>query len=145
MNPRCFEIDFPASSFETALQNVKGALADEGFGVLTEVDVSAVFAEKLGATFPSYVILGACAPELAYRALQHEPLSGLALPCTVVIRANGPNRVSVAIASPSERFEAVGNSLLEEIAEEADQRIRRVVSALETAPLIAHIGSDVQC
>jgi len=116
-------------SYEEAIPRVKDALKAEGFGVLTEIDVRQTLREKLGAEMEPYLILGACNPVLAHRALEQEPEIGLLLPCNVVIRAvNDGCRVEVA--DPKALLGIVGNEQLNAIAEEAKQRLLRVTVAL---------------
>lgn len=116
-------------SYEEALPRVKEALKVEGFGVLTEIDVKQTLKQKLGAEMPPYVILGACNPPLAHRALTVEPEIGLLLPCNVVVRAEG-TRTRVEIADPEAMLGIVGNVELDAVAAEAKQRLQRVVAAL---------------
>jgi uncharacterized protein (DUF302 family) len=118
-----------AVPYEEAVSLVKAALKEEGFGVLTEIDVQRTLQEKLGAQMPPYVILGACNPPLAHRALTAEPEIGLLLPCNVVVRTeDGGTRVE--IADPQAMLGIVGNPALDAVADEAKQRLRRVVAAL---------------
>ena len=116
--------------YEEAIQRVKTALKAEGFGVLTEIDVRQTLREKLGAEMEPYLILGACNPVLAHRALEQDPEIGLLLPCNVVVRAVADG-CRVEIADPEAMLGIVGNERLDAIAEEAKQRLRRVVAALE--------------
>ena len=102
----------------------------EGFGVLTEIDVRRTLREKLGAEMEPYLILGACNPVLAHRALEQEPEIGLLLPCNVVVRAVDDG-CRVEIADPVAMLGIVSNERLDAIAQEAKQRLRRVVAALE--------------
>jgi uncharacterized protein (DUF302 family) len=115
--------------YEEAISRVKEALKAEGFGVLTEIDVRQTLREKLGAEMDPYLILGACSPHLAHRALEQEPDIGLLLPCNVVVRAQGQGS-RVDIADPQEMLGMVGNKQLHPIAEEAKQRLQRVVASL---------------
>ena len=117
-------------SFQEALDRTRSALAQEGFGVLTEIDVRATLHKKLRvADFPPYVILGACNPPLAYRALQAEFDLGLLLPCNVVVyEQNG--QVTVAAVEPRTMMEVVHNPAVEEIAREVRARLERVLAAL---------------
>lgn len=115
--------------YEEALQRVKDALKIEGFGVLTEIDVRQTLREKLGAEMEPYLILGACNPVLAHRALALESEIGLLLPCNVVVRAIG-NGCRVEIADPKAMLGIVGNEQLDAIAEEAKERLQRVIAAL---------------
>ncbi len=115
--------------YEEAIPRVKEALKAEGFGVLTEIDVRQTLREKLGAEMEPYLILGACNPVLAHRALAQEPEIGLLLPCNVVVRAiEGGCRVEVA--DPKAMLGMVGNEQLDAIAEEAKERLQRAVAAL---------------
>ena len=116
--------------YEEAIPRVKDALKAEGFGVLTEIDVRQTLREKLGAEMEPYLILGACNPVLAHRALEQEPEIGLLLPCNVAIRAAGSG-CRVEIADPEAMLGIVGSKQLDAIAEEAKQRLQRVVAALE--------------
>lgn len=114
---------------EQALQRVTEALAAEGFGVLTEIDVAATLKKKLDLEFRPYRILGACNPHLAYRAIQAEPSVGALLPCNVVLQQQGDGTL-VEIARPDSMAELTGNPALRPVMEEADQRLRRVIAAL---------------
>ncbi|MDQ2904486.1 MAG: DUF302 domain-containing protein [Chloroflexota bacterium] len=117
-------------SYEEAIARVKDALKAEGFGVLTEIDVRQTLREKLGVEMDAYLILGACNPALAHRALEQEPEVGLLLPCNVVIRAaSGGCRVE--IADPEAMLGIVGSKQLDAIAEEAKQHLQRVVDSLK--------------
>jgi uncharacterized protein (DUF302 family) len=115
--------------YEAAIPRVKEALKAEGFGVLTEIDVCRTLREKLGAEMEPYIILGACNPQLAQRALEQEPDIGLLLPCNVVVRAQGEGS-RVDVADPQEMLGMVGNAQLQPIAQEAKQRLQRVVASL---------------
>lgn len=115
--------------YDEAVQRVKAALKTEGFGVLTEIDVRQTLREKLGVEMESYLILGACNPSLAHRALEQELDIGLLLPCNVVVRAEGAAS-RVDIADPQVMLGIVGNEQLNAVAGEARQRLLRVVAAL---------------
>ncbi len=115
--------------FDEAAQRVKDALKAEGFGVLTEIDVRQTMREKLGVEMEPYLILGACNPPLAHRALELEPDIGLLLPCNVVVCAEGATS-RVVIADPQAMLGIVGNEQIVPVAEEAKQRLQRVVAAL---------------
>jgi uncharacterized protein (DUF302 family) len=115
--------------YEEAIPRVKEALKAEGFGVLTEIDVRQTLREKLGAEMEPYIILGACNPQLAHRALEQEPDIGLLLPCNVVVRAEGQGS-RVDIADPQAMLGIVGNEQLSTVAGEAKQRLLRVLAAL---------------
>jgi len=115
--------------YDEAVQRVKDALKSEGFGVLTEIDVRKTMREKLGVEMEPYIILGACTPPLAHRALEQEPDIGLLLPCNVVVRAEGAAS-RVDIADPHAMLGIVGNEQIGPVADEAKQRLERVIAAL---------------
>ena len=106
------------------------ALKQEGFGVLTEIDVQATLKAKLGVDYRPYVILGACNPQLAYQGLQIEPELGLLLPCNVIVYDNGDQTSTVSIVDPFQMLGVVPNPALEPIASEANTRLRRVLDHL---------------
>lgn len=108
------------------------ALKEEGFGVLTQIDVQKTLKEKLGAEFRRYVILGACNPHLAHRALQTEREIGLILPCNVIVYEEGIGSV-VSVIDPIPALGLVGNEALQPIAEEAAARLHRVIDKLGSA------------
>ena len=123
-------LDLP---YEAALEKVITALKAEGFGVLTRIDVQATLKEKLGEDFRPYVILGACNPSLAHRALQTDPVVGLMLPCNVTVEAD-PHGGSLARIANPEMMMTVGslegNSSLLEVAGLAREKLERVAEAL---------------
>jgi uncharacterized protein (DUF302 family) len=120
--------------YEDALQRTKDALKSEGFGVLTEIDVQQTLREKLDAGFRKYVIIGACNPPLAHRALQSELEIGLLLPCNVIVYEDGPRRSVVSAMAPMVALGLVGeNPALQDVAREADDRLRRALGELENA------------
>ena len=112
-----------------ARARIARSLIAEGFGILTEIDVQTTLETKLGVVFGPYVILGACNPKLAHRALTQEPGLGLLLPCNVVLSADGQD-VVLSAASPRAMFSvAPATPELAALAEEAEERIRRAVLA----------------
>lgn len=115
--------------FDEAIQATKQALKEQGFGILTEIDVRATLAEKIGADIEPVTILGACNPELAHRALGIEPQIGLLLPCNVVVRRSEGETFVEAI-DPSSLVAITGNTDLRPIADEAAQRIDAALDAL---------------
>lgn len=119
-------------SMEDAEQRLREALANEGFGILTEIDVAATLRQKLGEEWPPHRILGACNPSLALRALQVEESIGLLLPCNVVLRRKSDVTI-VEMMEPSLMSDVTANPLLAPLAEEARLRLRR---ALEVLPAI---------
>ena len=116
--------------FEDAIAQVTEALQKEGFGILTEIDVQGTFKKKLDVDFRKYKILGACNPVLAHKALQAEPQIGLMLPCNVVVQESESGETIVSIANPKAMFEMVDSPSLKTVAEEADERLRRVIGAM---------------
>lgn len=123
---RTITLDLP---YHEAVPRVKEAFKAQGFGTLTEIDVRATLAEKLGVDMEPYVILGACNPELAHRALEVEREVGLLLPCNVVVRA-GDGATVVQALDPAVIAEVPGTPGLEAIAEEAGRRIDAALAAL---------------
>ena len=117
-------------SYEEAILRVKEALKAEGFGVLTEIDVRRTLREKVGAEMAPYIILGACNPNLAHRALELEPEIGLLLPCNVVVRTVEEGS-RVEVADPKAMLGIVGSEQLDRIAEEARQRLQRAINSLD--------------
>jgi uncharacterized protein (DUF302 family) len=116
--------------FEEGLALARTALAEEGFGILTEIDVAATLRQKLGTEFRPYRILGACNPALAYRALQVEDRIGTMLPCNVVVQERGPRLVEIAAVDPVASMQAVANPLLDRVAAEVQARLRAVIARL---------------
>ncbi|WP_420455005.1 DUF302 domain-containing protein [Rubrivirga sp.] len=114
----------------TAEERTRTALSDEGFGVLTEIDIQATLKTKLDADVAGYTILGACNPPLAHRAMQAEPRIGVMLPCNVILRDVGDGRTEVSAIDPVASMAAVENGDLDDIAAEVRDRLRRVVAAL---------------
>lgn len=115
--------------FDEVLAATRAALADEGFGVLTEIDVKATMKAKLDVDRDEYVILGACNPSLAHQALEAEPELGVLLPCNVVVyRTGGRTRVSAVAAE--QMLGMVGNEKLTPVAGEVAQRLDRVLAAI---------------
>jgi uncharacterized protein (DUF302 family) len=118
-----------AASFAEANAQVREALKAQGFGVLTEIDVRSTLRDKLGEEIEQYVILGACNPPLASRALSADRTIGLLLPCNVVVRASGDATIVEAL-DPRAIADIAGQPLLKEIAEDAAARLRAALDAL---------------
>lgn len=116
--------------FERAIERATDALAAEGFGVLTEIDVAATLKKKLGETVPPYRILGACNPQFAHRALSAEPRIGALLPCNVVVREEGPGVVHVEFMDPEAVLGLVGRPEVVPIATEVRAKLRRALDAI---------------
>jgi uncharacterized protein (DUF302 family) len=113
-----------------AIERTKAALQAEGFGVLTSIDVAETMKQKLGVDMAPYVILGACNPGLAHRALQAEPGLGLLLPCNVTVRETGAGTEVVVVDPEAMLGGAADNEVVAEVAAEAAERLRRVAAAL---------------
>lgn len=120
-----------ALSFEEAVEAVTAALKEEGFGVLTEIDVKKTFKKKLDVDFRKYVILGACNPNLAHQALSAELDVGLLLPCNVIVYETDVGSV-VAIADPDTMLQVADLAALDDLAAEARQRLQRVITVLDS-------------
>jgi uncharacterized protein (DUF302 family) len=120
-------------SYELAIEKVTEALKEEGFGVLTEIDVKATLKKKLDVDFRNYIILGACNPSLANHALNAELEIGLLLPCNVIVYEDDEEGSVISIIDPLAMLGVVVNPALDKIADEARVRMQRVISAVETA------------
>jgi uncharacterized protein (DUF302 family) len=118
-------------SYDQAVERTRAALADEGFGVLTEIDVRATLRTKLDVEFPPYIILGACNPPLAHRALTAEREIGLLLPCNVVVRAGRDDAHSVvSFMDPEAALSLTGSTAVADIAADVKARLQRVLAAI---------------
>lgn len=115
---------------EQVRPRVEVALRDEGFGVLTEIDVAATLKAKLGVERAPYLILGACNPQLAHRALEIDPSIGALLPCNVVLRASDGSGTIVEIIDPAAALGIVESRGIAPIATEAAERLRRVLDTV---------------
>ena len=115
------------AAFDEVVQRVTAALKDEGFGVLTDIDVQATLKAKLGADVPHYRILGACNPSFAHQALQIEDKLGVLLPCNVIVRDAGAGQTEIAAIDPVASMDRTGNPKLASIAEEVRVRLQRAV------------------
>lgn len=116
-------------SFSEALERTKKALQEQGFGIQAEINISGALREKLGVELPAQIILGACNPQLAYKALQAEPEISLLLPCNVTVRQNGP-QVEVAVIDAEKLMEFVGNPDLKPLAAEAKRRLQAALESI---------------
>jgi uncharacterized protein (DUF302 family) len=119
-----------ARDFSETLDATRAALAEQGFGVLTEIDLSATLKEKIGVDVPPQVILGACRPPLAYAAVQAEPSIGLLLPCNVVVRDTGDDATTVEAVDPSVMETLTHNDRLADVAADARQRLQAALDSL---------------
>ncbi|MEU0285718.1 DUF302 domain-containing protein [Streptomyces sp. NPDC006147] len=117
------------TDFDTATAAVRQALADQGFGILTEIDVQATLKAKLGHDMEDYLILGACNPPLAHQALEADRSIGLLLPCNVVVRRDGDHTLVQAL-DPGTMVTLTGLDVLKPVADEATARLDAALSAL---------------
>jgi uncharacterized protein (DUF302 family) len=116
--------------FDEALARVPEALKAEGFGVLTEIDVQATLKKKLDVDFRRYRILGACNPPFAHRALQHSLDVGLLLPCNVIVYEADDGKTVVSAVDPMQTMAAQGDPEMRPLAEQVQQKLRRVIDSL---------------
>lgn len=119
-----------SKTYEEALAATTQALKDEGFGVLTEIDVKETLKKKLDVDFPKYKILGACNPPLALKALTAENQVGVLLPCNVVVQEHKDGRVEVSAMDPAGAMAMIGNKELDAIATDVRARLERVLEKL---------------
>ena len=116
--------------FDDALTRTIETLNEEGFGIITEIDVKETLKKKIGVDYPSYKILGACKPALAYEALKLEDKVGTMLPCNVVVRDTGNGQTEVAAIDPVASMQAIDNPKLKLAAEKVRAMLKKVVAAL---------------
>ncbi|ALK96761.1 ABC transporter ATP-binding protein [Massilia sp. WF1] len=116
--------------FDEAIADVTAALQQEGFGVLSDIDVAATLKKKIGADMPPYRILGACNPPLAQRAIAAEPAIGLLLPCNVVVRQDASGAVHVEVMNTETILQLVDKPEITALATEVRERLDRVLAAL---------------
>ena len=116
--------------FDQAVARVSEALKRQGFGVLTDIDVSATLKAKLGEDFRPYRILGACNPQLAHHALQLEDKIGTMLPCNVIVQQHADGAVEVSAVDPVASMQAIQNPGLAEVAKEVQAKLKKVIEGL---------------
>ncbi|TFH00313.1 MAG: DUF302 domain-containing protein [Calditrichales bacterium] len=115
-------------SFEQALERVTEELQKEGFGVLTEIDVQATLKKKLNVDRKKYMILGACNPPLAHKALQSDPEIGVLLPCNVLVYETEDGKIIVSAVDAQVMFQVVGDERVQPIAAEVNNRLKTVIN-----------------
>ncbi|MBZ5639249.1 MAG: DUF302 domain-containing protein [Acidobacteriia bacterium] len=120
-------VDLP---YDVALAKVEEALKKEGFGILTRIDVKATLKEKLGVDFTPFVILGACNPPLAHRALEAAPAIGLMLPCNVVVRQTDPGHTRIEAVNATAMASLFPEADLSAVAGEVAERLARVIASV---------------
>jgi uncharacterized protein (DUF302 family) len=118
------------SSFDDAVAKITAALKEEGFGVITEIDVKETLKRKLDVDFRRYKILGACNPKLAHEALKLEDKVGTMLPCNVIVQELGSGQVEVAAIDPVASMQAIGNAELEKKAQVVRQKLQQSIKRL---------------
>jgi len=118
------------ATYDDAVARTKAALAEQGFGVVTEIDVKTLFKKKLDRDFRPYVILGACNPNYAFQTLQAELDVGLLLPCNVIVYETDDHQVCVAAINPIKALEVIANPELQRLAEEVSQKLKLAVDSL---------------
>ena len=116
--------------FDEAVSRATDSLKTEGFGILTEIDVSATLKKKIGVDYPAYRILGACNPALAHEALMLENKVGTMLPCNVVVRDAGKGQTEVAAIDPVASMQAIDNSALKQAAGQVRAKLEKVIAGL---------------
>ncbi len=118
--------------FADVLDSTRTALADQGFGILTEIDLAATLEAKIGAEIPDHVVLGACRPALAHEAVQAEPSIGVLLPCNVVVRSVDDGTTLVEAMDPDVMVTITHNDALADVAADARERLRTALTSLST-------------
>jgi len=119
------------TNFETAINKTKEALKEEGFGVLSEIDIHEKLKEELDVDFRKYKILGACNPPLALEALKNESKIGTMLPCNVIVQELDNHKIEIAAVDPFASMQAVENDELSEIAQTVKAKLKEVISLIE--------------
>ncbi len=122
--------ELPGMEYDDAVARAVASLAEEGFGVLTEIDVKATLKKKLDVDFRRYVILGACNPQLAHRAMTGEPFIGVLLPCNVLVMEREGGGSIVAALKPTAAFSLVDNPEVAPIAVQVEEKMRRMLDRL---------------
>ena len=125
------------AGYADTVERARAALADQGFGVLTEIDVAATMKAKLGADMAPHLILGACNPPLAHQALLAEPSIGLLLPCNVVVRTIDETHTLVEAMDPAVMVTSTGNRTLAGVAEQARSRLQNALAALSATEVVS--------
>lgn len=118
------------TSFEDAVRRTTERLQQEGFGIITDIDVRDTFRKKIGVDFRDYRILGACNPQMAHEALGIEDKVGTMLPCNVVVQDLGGGRIEIAAIDPVASMQAIDNARLKQAAGHVQEKLRRVIDGL---------------
>ncbi len=126
-----FSTHIKGKTFDEAVLATTEALKEEGFGVLTEIDMKATLKEKLGVDFYNYKILGACNPPLAYKALQSEDKIGTMLPCNVIVQERESGTIEIAAVDPAASMQAVKNDQLISVAKTVQDKLKNVINNID--------------
>lgn len=118
------------TDFETTIANVKTALKDQGFGIVSEINMQEKLKKGTGNEMPKYTILGACNPKGAYQALQLEDQIGVMLPCNVIVRETSVGKVEVAAINPERTMQSIGNPEMIPLAREISEKLKNALKAL---------------
>ena len=129
MTPYGIQKTMPGA-FDEIVEKVKSALAKEGFGILTEINVKEALKKKLGIDYPNYQILGACHPQSAYQVLKKEQEIGLLLPCNVIVYEKENGEITVSAIRPTAAMQVVKNNQVSGIAKEVEQKLEQVIANL---------------
>ena len=121
------EVDY---SYSDAIEKTKESLKEQGFGIVTEIDMKAILKSKIDKDIPPYIILGACSPSYAYHAVKTEDNIGLMLPCNVVVREASNGKIDVSVIDPLEAMKPVGNENLNELAIEVKDKLALAINNL---------------
>lgn len=119
------------TSFEDAITKTKAALKEEGFGVLSEINIKDTLKNKLDVDMDPYVILGACSPKHAYEAIKSEPNIGVFLPCNVIVKQIKNNTFEVSAVDPIASMGAVENKNLGQVAQDVENKLKKVIARLK--------------
>jgi uncharacterized protein (DUF302 family) len=122
--------ELPALDYDAAVEQATKSLEAEGFGILSRIDVAAALKEKIGVDFRRYVILGACNPQLAHRALSAEPHLGVLLPCNVVVMERDGGGSIVSAFNPTAGFSLIDNERVQPLAAEVRERVEQALDRL---------------
>ena len=125
-----FNKKLSTKSFDAAIESVIEELKNEGFGVLTDIDVQATFKKKLNVDFKKYRILGACNPSFAYKAISSEDKIGVFLPCNVVVEEHENGEIEVSAVDPIASMSTVENETLGALAKEVQDKMKQVIASL---------------
>lgn len=119
------------TSFEHAMEQVTESLKNEGFGIISEINMQEKLKEKLGVDFKRYKIFGACNPSFAYKALQAEDKIGTMLPCNVLVIEQGENQIEIAAVNPIASMQAITNLALADISQQVTDKLKKVINNLQ--------------